>query len=608
MKSVVTLCVVIPAFALTAWAGSPTRFHCDFNNGIPEDVMLVDNDGNKPSADVSSFGFEIGRPWVAVRVDDSHLLAAASTSWYSTPSASDDWMILPKVRIASADVSLSWESRAHDSVLSDGYCIYVSDSGDGIDDFKKNAPVFSCPAENVKWTEHSICLADYVGKDVNIAFVNNSTDKALLYIDNVVVEEQRALSCTRLVPPLLAAGDNLTLHGTVTNRAGAEVKGLSVKITIDGREYTLQDVDRIIPDGQSTDVDLATDFVSDAMASHPYDVSVSLGDCSLTQEGTLLSVRQNVLMEEGTGTWCMWCPRGAVAIETLKQKYPETFMPVAVHVNDPMAVEGYSVYTQSGYPVCVANRIDKLRGNPSEMESFYLDAAGRDPIVAVVAAGQYDASGNVISLSSDVTFSKDYQDAVYTMQYIVVENNVHGEGSGYNQRNAYSGGSDVMGGYENLPDPVPASSMWYQEVARLRSGHDSGINGSLPSYIKGGELLHHDYELNLGDNIMNPDEIKVIAAVVDTKSGEIVNSAYVPVSGISSVTGIGLTAKVRLVRNGGMLYVVSDMDTEEISALSIDGAVMKSVNGGELDVSGLHGICIVRVKANGEFRYFKQAL
>lgn len=608
-KSILALCAFIPACAFAARAGYPVSFRCDFNNGIPQSIRLVDNDGNEPSPDVVPYGFATGKPWTDVRTDEAHVRSAASTSWYKSPAASDDWMILPKVSITSPAVTLSWEARAHDNVLSDGYEIYVSDGGDDIADFQKLTPVFTCPGEKVEWTSHTVSLADYEGKDVSIAFVNNSTDKALLYIDNIAVEEHKPLSATGFVPALLPVGEKLALSGTISNNTDTDLTGVTVALAIGGQNYANSDEALNIPAGKSASFSLPTGFQSEKMESYPYTLTVTSGGCTVTENGVLLSARQNVLMEEGTGTWCMWCPKGAVAMERLKAKYPDTFIPVAVHVNDPMTVEGYSVYAgTSGYPVCVANRMDKLRGNPDNIESYYQTAAGKDACAGIVSSGSYDNVSNTISAHTDLVFAQEYSDASFALQYIVTENDVHSDEPTYSQKNAFSGGTVEMGGFESLPDPVPAQLMWYQEVARALEGGEAGIEGSVPAYISAGEVISHDYSFTLGDNIMNRDKLQVITAVIDTKTGEVINSAYADISGLSSVTAPASGGNTRIVADGTTLRVVSDSDIESLTLISTDGSIVADRSHQDsIDISGAgHGVYIIRVKANGKYHYFKR--
>ena len=73
----------------------------------------------------------------------------------------------------------------------------------------------------------------------------------------------------------------------------------------------------------------------------------------LSQLGT-----KRVLIEEGTGTWCPWCPRGAVAMDYMFETYPDEFVGVAVHVGDVMQIADYDPITGlfGGYPGAVIDR------------------------------------------------------------------------------------------------------------------------------------------------------------------------------------------------------------------------------------------------------------
>src|SRR5699024_9086047 len=54
-------------------------------------------------------------------------------------------------------------------------------------------------------------------------------------------------------------------------------------------------------------------------------------------------VTKMVVFEEGTGTWCGYCPRGIVAMEYMydnSNQFPN-FIGIAVHNQDPMMVAEY---------------------------------------------------------------------------------------------------------------------------------------------------------------------------------------------------------------------------------------------------------------------------
>ena len=49
-----------------------------------------------------------------------------------------------------------------------------------------------------------------------------------------------------------------------------------------------------------------------------------------TPTGTATYDRVTVV-EEGTGTWCGWCVRGIVALEYMRENYPDKFIGIGVH-------------------------------------------------------------------------------------------------------------------------------------------------------------------------------------------------------------------------------------------------------------------------------------
>jgi len=68
----------------------------------------------------------------------------------------------------------------------------------------------------------------------------------------------------------------------------------------------------------------------------------------------------NVLLEDGTGTWCGWCTGATVIIEDLEAEHNEVFIPMAIHSGDPMEItEGDQLLTffnQTSYPGGMINR------------------------------------------------------------------------------------------------------------------------------------------------------------------------------------------------------------------------------------------------------------
>lgn len=193
-----------------------------------------------------------------------------------------------------------------------------------------------------------------------------------------------------------------------------------------------------------------------------------------------------VVGEEGTGTWCQWCPRGAVFMDLMETKYVGYWAGIAVHNGDPMTVAEYdAALTVSGYPSALVDRGAEM--DPSEMEPVFLDQIVIAPTAILTNGANWDPITRIL----DVSVSANFQAAAtnnFKLAVVLTEDDVTGTGSTYNQSNAYAGGgSGPMGGYELLGNPVPASQMVYNHVARAIAPSFSGSNIAFPAVINVGE-------------------------------------------------------------------------------------------------------------------------
>ncbi|MBK8503281.1 MAG: choice-of-anchor J domain-containing protein [Saprospiraceae bacterium] len=112
---------------------------------------------------------------------------AFSTSWYTPAGVADDWMITPAIQIPSQGM-LTWNAVAYDPSFLDGYEVRIGTSPT-IMAMNAGTQLFSIAMENNSWTSRSASLHAFAGQTVYIAFHNNSNDKFLLLIDDIVVEQ-----------------------------------------------------------------------------------------------------------------------------------------------------------------------------------------------------------------------------------------------------------------------------------------------------------------------------------------------------------------------------------------------------------------------------------
>lgn len=499
----------------------------DFTNGIPADFTLIDADGNTPSADIAPYGFSVGTPWVAYYVESEQNHVAASTSWYAQSGTSDDWMILPAVSVETADAVVAWRARATDANFSDGYAVYISEGGDAIEDFDKAHPLFTTAAESAEWTYHSISLDGYVGKTVRIAFVNNSTDCSLLYIDDVFVGTPQPARVISGMRPIVKPTDEIIVQGTVTTDMAEPVKGFTVGYEWDGKTGQVEFNDTELVPGESVPFSISTGSYIEEGGSATFTIWAEAGGRRSQTEATVTSRVNKVVAEELTGSWCGWCVRGIVALEETKKAHPGQFIAIAVHGNDFLESPEYTDYIagligSSGYPNSVVNRDRNTAGAPEYIPVRFEQKASA-PIEGYVTLETGGEDG-LYEATAKVALNSNGLDGRYRMAYAIVENDVYEEGnSNYVQHNSYAGGANgEMGGYENLPDYI--TDFHFQDVARGTIGDPSGIEGSLPLRMDAGREYVTTESFTLPETVLNVDNVYIVAMLIDTRSSGIVNA------------------------------------------------------------------------------------
>lgn len=237
---------------------------------------------------------------------------------------------------------------------------------------------------------------------------------------------------------------------------------------------------------------------------------------------------KRVLVEEATGTWCQWCPRGAVFMDRMEETFGEYFVGVAVHNNDPMTDETYDGWmngilsaNNAGYPSAVVDRDEVM--NPSDMENAVINSLTKEPISFFDVQAQYNEETKEATLKVVVNAKEKILSSsrVYMM---LVEDEVKGSGSGYAQSNAYAGGGNgAMGGFENLPNPVPASKMVYNDVGRRLVPDADGLK--LDGTIQPNEYKAYEFTTTI-DESWDLSKMRVVATLVTGLSKKTVDNTY----------------------------------------------------------------------------------
>ena len=319
---------------------------------------------------------------------------------------------------------------------------------------------------------------------------------------------------------------------------------------------------------------------------------------------------KKVVVEEGTGTWCQYCPRGMVGMAMMKEKYPESFIGIAVHVSDVMAVS-YYVNAMLKYfanlPSCVVNRKDQLHGDPYfDIEKFYLSEMETKAIAGIKLSGSFtSAEKTEIDLTTLTTFGFPETKASYKLAYVLIENEVTGSGSNYYQINAYAGTTEPMGGYENKPAVI--TDQVYEEVARAIHA-PLGLANSVPTSFTELEELNHSQTIKLPSNINNKDNVEVIVMLLNAK-GEVVNADKMkmkdmPTVGIKDIEETNsMVSNIRKTDNS-LSFELQSSNSALIHLYDVCGRLIYSqkqqVNGVQtisIPTSGMKGIFLLKVQS-----------
>jgi len=157
-------------------------FTTDFQNGMPLNYTLVDNDGLIPAPQVS----EYTSAWITIL--DPYNLAdtiAASTSYFSPTGIANRWLITAPFSIGSYGNFIEWQAKSQDAAVPDDYLILVSTTDNQLSSFTDTIGYIM--EENSEWTTRTVNLSDYGfnNQTIYIAFINVTNDGFKLYIDDI---------------------------------------------------------------------------------------------------------------------------------------------------------------------------------------------------------------------------------------------------------------------------------------------------------------------------------------------------------------------------------------------------------------------------------------
>ena len=559
-------------------------YNVDFSNGIPTEMSAYDLDSQTLHYTMIQAGFKQGEAWIGKRENKSENRYAASACRYKevegeTLGPSNDWLVSPAIWVRDADAVLKWKGSTINAKAEEGasYEVRISTEGDKPEDFTQS-PVFTTMSESVNsWTEHEFSLHDYAGQRVYIAFVNNSATGEILGIDDVLVAGSKGV-CDLVVNSdrYIFEHNDLTIRGYVEACSDEVVTDVTIKCVSSKGEVEATYGSLSLTKGQKYEFEMPAAIQLVYGEELDYQVIAVVNNAVTTDpincQATALMQKfhKNIVVEEATGMWCTYCPSGIVAMERLEEKYPDTFIGLALHYNDQLAVDDYvsDLSFPDGFPTGWINRrfycdpmvkieedgqtkYTMLNGG---FETYYLEEMTLPAVAEIDVVAKQE--GKAYRVMSTLCFAMDDVDADYRIAYAIIENDV--TGNGYYQVNGYSGQDVDMGGFEDLPATI--YDIEFQHVVRAIYDDYQGVAGSVPTEISGGEKYTHEYLVELPSTVGDAKNVEVVAMLIDMKTDAIINADKVDLlSGIEAVGVDGLAMQCDAVDGMVRVKVIGDV-------------------------------------------------
>ena len=375
----------------------------------------------------------------------------------------------------------------------------------------------------------------------------------------------------------------------ITNNSAKPITQLTYSISVDGVNGAEKSLDLSSPiePMETASIPYTTAFEDDGVHTVELNISKVNGNTNINKhssaEYSIIALEKSAdrvsVVEEQTGTWCGWCPRGHVALDLLNKQLGDKVVTLAGHFAngesqvDPMNILGDNITSQAeayaDYGL-IALYVSSLLGGDGLPGAMFDRVVAADPYVGAnttkgkngtyeygatdlvnllkeenpseadfsMTASWADDKNTDIKVDLTTTFNYNrFGSFPYGVAFVLSENGMTGQGATWKQLNYYSKLAGVNGASDfNNPD----MAAWFKAGSYVSTTYDNvvvqawnplgdaAIVDKSKTDIDKGEVIHFSTTLKVNsDLIQNYNNLTLSALLVNLNSLAVVNAAKV---------------------------------------------------------------------------------
>ncbi len=591
MKSILATLLVCAAFSEAA-GQAVFSIEENFDNGMPQTFTILERDAT--TIDQKYYkNVKFDKAWFTTYTDNSANQAALSLSHTGSidNGAQENWLITPQVRVLSNEVCLRWDAKSIFNNLFETYKVMISTTDTEIESFTE---LITIEEETYDWTTHIIPLKEYKGKDIYIAFVNQSNNKFILAIDNLTIGMIPDVKFVAETDLKVFYNNEDEAKGTlrITNIGKrATIKEFALSYAADGNEIETSTIDISKELAPSEVIEVEIEIPSDQNEVTSYTITAITDDdngYTLIEDNIVRSYfERKYLVEKMTAMWCNNCPNGDIYLYPAKKRLKDEMIYINSHCTDQLA-ESYWTGLQRwimNMPGIIVNR-DKDYVNQSMTGADKYDILREsiyEPTYAkVTATAKLDvADKSKVNIDAEVEFAKEYDNSndYYRIGYAIFNKEFSENRNAFKQSNSAT--LPASREYYFLPADIPAEIMTYYHVPILEATAFTGEANSFPSQINVGDKVSHSTQLTIPEDYVGEDDLYVVAFAMNSRSGSVLNAYQVDITDPAGIERINSNTgtNIKLSVNNNICNINFEDESTPFCAeiISVDGRVLSKI-------------------------------